>query len=185
MIDFCAIDFETATFERNSACEVGICIVENNKIVETKNWLIKPPSFPYFNARNVEIHGIHPSDVKDAPTFDEIWYEMEDILRGNIMIAHNASFDAGVLRSCLDYYGLFKPKLEYLCSIQIAKKSWKNLPKYGLKSLAELHDIEFNHHRAGADAEVCAKISLLGFERLMLTNNDELKQLLSKNLKAL
>ncbi len=185
MIDFCAIDFETATHERNSACEVGICVVENGVITQTKNWLIKPPSFPYFNSRNIDVHGIQPSDVKDAPTFDELWYEIEDLLRGNLMIAHNASFDAGVLRGCLDYYGLFKPKLDYVCSIQIAKKSWGNLPKYGLKSLAELHQINFTHHRAGADAEVCAKLSLLGFERLMLTNNEDVRDVLSKNLKQL
>ena len=77
-MDFCAIDFETATHERNSACELGVCIVQDSKIVETKTWLIKPPSFPYFNPFNVDVHGILPDHVKDAPTFDEIWYEVED-----------------------------------------------------------------------------------------------------------
>jgi DNA polymerase-3 subunit epsilon len=101
------------------------------------------------------------------------------------MIAHNASFDAGVLRGCLDYYGIFKPKTKYLCSIQLAKKSWKNLQSYGLKNLANHHQIKFNHHRAGADAEVCAKLSLLAFERLLITENDELPALFSKNLKVL
>lgn len=185
MIDFCAIDFETATHEKNSACELGICLVENGKIAETKTWLIKPPSFPYFNQYNIAVHGIQPRDVADAPTFDDIWYEAEKMLYGNLMIAHNASFDAGVLRGCLDYYGIFKPKLKYLCSIQIAKKSWKNLPKYGLKTLAEHHHIDFHHHRAGDDAEVCAKISLLGFERMMLTSNEEICEMMKSNLKAL
>ncbi|WP_228446656.1 exonuclease domain-containing protein [Chryseobacterium sp. 3008163] len=120
-MDFCAIDFETATHERHSACELGICVVENSQIVSTKTWLIKPPSFPYFNQRNIDVHGILPNDVKDAPTFDEIWYEVQEMMYGNLMIAHNASFDAGVLRSCLDYYGMFKPNLNYLCSIQVAK----------------------------------------------------------------
>lgn len=185
MLDFCAIDFETATHERNSACELGICLVENGEIVETRTWLIKPPSFPYFNKFNVAVHGIQPEDVSEAPTFDEIWYEAEELMYGNLMIAHNASFDAGVLRGCLDYYGLFKPKLNYLCSIQIAKKSWKNLPKYGLKSLAEYHQISFRHHRAGADAEVCAKISLLGFEKMMITRNEEILSVMKNNLKLL
>ena len=185
MIDFCAIDFETATNDRNSACELGICIVENGQIVETKNWLLKPPSFPYFNPYNIAVHGIEPHEVADAPTFADIWYEVEELMYGNLMLAHNASFDAGVMRSCLDYYGIFKPKLNYLCSISIAKKSWKSLPKYGLKSLAELHQIKFKHHRAGADAEVCAKIALLGFEHLFLTRNDEVKEIFKKNLKVL
>lgn len=185
MLDFCAIDFETATHERNSACEMGICLVENGEIVETKTWLIKPPSFPYFNRHNIAVHGIQPEDAADAPTFDEIWYEAEKIMYGNVMIAHNAGFDSGVLRGCLDYYGIFKPKLNYLCSIQIAKKSWKGLKSYGLKNLANHHQIQFKHHRAGDDAEVCAKLSILAFNQLMITRNDEMKSVFEKNLKTL
>lgn len=184
-MNFCTIDFETATHERNSACELGISVIENSQIATTKTWLIKPPSFPYFNQRNIDVHGIYPSDVKDAPTFEDIWYEVADLLYGNIMIAHNASFDASVLRSCLDFYGIFKPKMNYLCSIQIAKKSWNYLPKYGLKNLAEYHHINFNHHRAGDDAEVCAKIALLGFEKLLLTTTDEVKDFFAKSIKVL
>ena len=184
-MDFCAIDFETATHERHSACELGICVVENSKIVSTKTWLIKPPSFPYFNQRNIDVHGILPNDVKDAPTFDEIWYEVQEMMYGSLMIAHNASFDAGVLRSCLDYYGMFKPNLNYLCSIQVAKKSWNYLPKYGLKHLAEHHQIRFNHHRAGDDAEACARISLLAFEKLFITRNEEVHESFQSKLKKL
>ncbi|KQR94535.1 DNA polymerase III subunit epsilon [Chryseobacterium sp. Leaf180] len=184
-MDFCAIDFETATHERNSACELGICVVENSQVIKTKTWLIKPPSFPYFNPRNIDVHGILPQDVKDAPTFDDIWYEAEEMMYGSLMMAHNASFDAGVLRSCLDYYGLFTPKLNYLCSIQLAKKSWNYLPRYGLKHLAEYHQIKFNHHLAGDDAEVCAKISLLAFERLLITENDEISLNFASKLKKL
>lgn len=184
-MNFIALDFETATHERNSACELGLCMVEDSKIIETKSWLIKPPSFPYFNLHHINVHGITPNDVAESPTFDEIWPEVEELLYGNMMIAHNASFDAGVLRSCLDYYGIFKPKTKYLCSIQLAKKSWKGLESYGLKNLAKQHQISFTHHRAGADAEVCAKISLLAFERLFISNNEEVQQLLEKHIKIL
>lgn len=184
-MDFCAIDFETATHEKSSACELGICIVQDSKIIETKTWLIKPPSFPYFNRFNIDIHGIYPEDVKDSPTFDEIWYEVEEMMYGTLMIAHNASFDAGVLKGCLDYYGIFTPKLNYLCSIQLAKKSWNYLTKYGLKHLAEYHQIKFKHHRAGDDAEACAKISLLAFEKLFLTSNEEVSEFMKLKIKKL
>lgn len=184
-MDFCAIDFETATHERNSACELGVCIVQDSKIVETKTWLIKPPSFPYFNPFNVDVHGIVPDYVKDAPTFDEIWYEVEEMMYGTLMIAHNAGFDAGVLRGCLNHYGMFAPKLNYLCSIQLAKKSWNYLPRYGLKHLAEYHQLSFNHHRAGDDAEVCAKIALLAFEKLFLSTNEEIADYMKLKIKKL
>ncbi|ANF52380.1 DNA polymerase III subunit epsilon [Chryseobacterium glaciei] len=184
-MDFCAIDFETATNDRSSACEVGVCVVQDSKIIETKTWLIKPPSFPYFSQYNIDVHGIVPNDVKNSPTFDEIWYEIQEMMYGTLMIAHNASFDAGVLRACLSHYGIFTPKIDYLCSIQLAKKSWNYLPKYGLKHLAEYHQIKFKHHRAGADAEVCAKISLLAFEKLFLTSNDEVSDYMKLKIKKL
>lgn len=185
MIDFCAIDFETATHEKNSACEMGICVVENGEVVKTQTWLIKPPSFPWFSRHNIAVHGIYPEDVKDSPTFDEIWHEAQDLMYGNLMIAHNAAFDAGVLRGCLDYFGFFKPKIHYLCSVQISRKSWKGLSSYGLKNLANAHHLTFNHHRAGDDAEVCAKISLLGFQKLMVTSKEEIDEVFAKNIKVL
>ncbi len=75
--------------------------------------------------------------------------------------------------------------MNYLCSISIAKKSWKHLPKYGLKSLADHHQLSFNHHRAGDDAEVCAKIALLAFDQMMVTRTDEIHSVMQKNLKVL
>ena len=41
-INFIAIDFETATPKRSSICEVGICVVRNGEISETKSWLVQP-----------------------------------------------------------------------------------------------------------------------------------------------
>src|SRR5690606_41288671 len=107
MIDFCAIDFETATHERNSACEMGISVVENGEIVKNQTWLIKPPSFPYFHPRNIDVHGITPEDVQDAPTFEEIWHGAENMMYGSLLIADNASFDAPLMRWYLEYYGIF------------------------------------------------------------------------------
>ena len=75
--------------------------------------------------------------------------------------------------------------MNYSCSIGVAKKAWKDLKSYGLKSLAEHHQINFNHHRADADAEVCAKISLLSFERLFITRNDEVRDVFNKKIKVL
>ena len=184
-MDFIALDFETATHEKNSACELGICIVENGMIKETKSWLIKPPSFPYFNYHNMAVHGIKPEDVQHSPTFADVWYEIENLMYRNLIIAHNAAFDANVLRGCLDHYGFFKPNINYLCSIGVAKKAWKDLKSYGLRSLADHHQINFNHHRADADAKVCAKISLLSFERLFITRNEEVREVFNKKIKVL
>jgi DNA polymerase III subunit epsilon len=40
-MDFITLDFETATSQRDSPCEIGLTFVSGGQIVETKSWLIK------------------------------------------------------------------------------------------------------------------------------------------------
>ncbi len=140
--------------------------MENGEIVNTLSYLIKPPSFPYFSPATIRVHGILSEDVQDALTFDELWPEIEQYFYYAHIFAHNAKFDIRVLRSCLSHYGIFWPKSTYNCSVQLAKKAWKNLPKYNLASLAALNAIEFKHHRAGDDARACAQIVINSFLKL-------------------
>ncbi|MBI2429256.1 MAG: exonuclease, partial [Ignavibacteriales bacterium] len=67
---FLAIDFETANRYPNSACSIGLVKVRNNDIVGKKTFLIKPP---YENFENSHVHGITWDDVKNTPTFKELW----------------------------------------------------------------------------------------------------------------
>ncbi len=165
-MDFITIDFETATAERDSACEIGLAFVENDQLIETKSWLIKPPSYPYFDGFNVSIHGIRPEDVADSPTFEQLWPELEPLLSGKFLIAHNAGFDMSVLRHTLQHYHIPLPRFDYSCSYLFSKRVWEDLPSYGLSSLCRMNNIKFSHHRAGADAEATAKLCLLAFNRM-------------------
>ena len=56
---YVAIDFETANYNRDSACEIGLAWVENGRIIKNKsvNFLIRPPT-KYFNF--TALHGIEP-----------------------------------------------------------------------------------------------------------------------------
>lgn len=69
---FVALDIETATGKRSSICEIGIAVVKDSEIKESKSWLIKPDGNVYWN-RNIDIHGITPSDTQDKPTLAEVW----------------------------------------------------------------------------------------------------------------
>lgn len=42
MLDFAAIDFETANSERWSACSVGLIVVCGGQVAESTEFLIKP-----------------------------------------------------------------------------------------------------------------------------------------------
>ena len=60
MSTFVAIDFETATHRRDSACAVGLAVSRNGRIVAIRSFLIRPPT-AHFSF--TEIHGLRWEDV--------------------------------------------------------------------------------------------------------------------------
>ena len=56
----------------------------NFKIIESRYWLIKPPT-SYFKPEFIDIHGLSWTDVKDSPTFEEIWGEVEPYVAGGLL----------------------------------------------------------------------------------------------------
>jgi DNA polymerase III subunit epsilon len=171
-MDFITIDFETATAQRDSPCELGLTFVKDRQIVETKSWLIKPmyDDFDYFN---VLIHGIRPEDVADKPEFDVLWDEIKPLIENQFLIAHNAGFDMSVLRRTLEAYQLPFPSLQYSCSYIFSKKVWQGLPAYDLKTLCNANGIVFKHHRAGADSRATAELALKAFDKAEVYSVDD------------
>ena len=172
--DFVAIDFETAHLY--FPCSIGIAVVRNSQIQLVKNWLIKPVCYPYFHFFAQKIHGIHKQDVEFSPCFDELWQEIQPFLEGMTIVAHNAAFDINVLRKTLQHYNLPKPKSNYLCTYQIARKVWKEQTKYSLDFLCNQHDIAFEHHKSDQDAMACAKLLLREIEDLEVSSFTELRR---------
>lgn len=157
-LNFIAIDFETATGRRASVCEAGICVVRDGRIVETRSWLVRPQDNMY-SYWNMQIHGIRPNDTEQSPEFPEVWAEISGYLdECPVLVAHNAAFDISCIRSSLELYGLPKPDITYYCSLRAARK----LYDFGCNTLDYLCD-QFEipcgqHHRAGDDAEMCARL---------------------------
>ena len=67
---FAAIDFETATSERTSACAIGYVIFNKTKIIKKASHLIRPPK-P--EVHFTDIHGLTWDMLKKAKTFDKVW----------------------------------------------------------------------------------------------------------------
>ena len=122
MTTFVAIDFETANHRRDSACAVGLATGCNGRIVASRTYTIRPPT-PQFSFTG--IHGVRWEDVRDAPTFGDLW----PTLRGWIdnvefLAAHNASFDRSVLLACCARYRLRAPRTPFTCTVQLARAQW-------------------------------------------------------------
>lgn len=164
-MDFLALDFETATPQLDSPCELGIAVVRGGVVREVHNWLIKPRYWPHFSPWNVAVHGIKPEDVAGAPRWEGIWDEVAEVLHQQTIVAHNASFDMSVLRTTLASHGLEHPTFQYFCSISMCRKVWPGHPSYGLKPMCDFHGIRFKHHRAGSDAEATAELVLRALDQ--------------------
>src|SRR5699024_292375 len=109
---------------------IGIVVADEQGIVDEFYSLINP--LMAFTPFNTYIHGITESDVADAPTFPEIWPSMLKYISEHPVIAHNASFDMGVIRHTLDYYQMRYPEMDYLCTANIARRVWPELPNHKL-----------------------------------------------------
>lgn len=158
-LDFAAIDFETATSSRASACAVGVTVVRDGEIVETASTLIRPPGNEY-EPRFTAIHGLGPRDTREAPHFTAAMVEVWMMVDGLPLVAHNAAFDMSVVRAASDYYEHNYPTCDYLCSMHMSRSHWKDSPGYSLPLLAKRCGIEFDHHKAEQDALVAAKLVL-------------------------
>lgn len=174
-MNFVAIDFETATSGENGICSMGICVVSDNKVIETKEILIKPEPFE-FHEQNIMIHHITPEMVIDRFTFDKYWDEIFPYLNDRIIVAHNARFDVGALINTLSHFNLEFPNFKYLCTVKLSQKAYPELPSHKLNNLAEALGIDFSHHRAGDDAYACAMILINILKDFNLNSLDEIEQ---------
>lgn len=152
---FVAIDFETANRYPNSACSIGLVRVESGKIVRTLDRLIRPP-FEHFEF--TDIHGLTWNKVKSGPVFAEVWPEIQEFIEdAEYLVAHNAPFDRRVLHACCRMADIEIPEQEFVCTVQVARKTW-NIRPTRLNIVCEVLGIELNHHEALSDAMAAAKI---------------------------
>ncbi len=113
MQDFAAIDFETANFERCSVCSVGVVIVRGGEIVDSFYSLIQPEP-NYYHWRCTQVHGLTCADTDDAPVFCEVWKQIEPMIEGLPLVAHNAPFDKSCLKASFYTYQMDYPDMSFL-----------------------------------------------------------------------
>ena len=161
MKDFAAIDFETANNERSSVCSVGIVIVRDGEIVDTFYSLIQPEP-NYYNYWCSQVHGLCQQDTDDAPVFPKVWAQIEPLIEGLPLVAHNKPFDEGCLKAVFELYQMDYPGYRFRCTRQASRKHFgERLPNHQLHTVAAAcgYDLK-NHHHALADAEACARIAM-------------------------
>ncbi len=159
MTDFAAIDFETANNERSSVCAVSVVIVRGGEIVNTFYSLIQPEP-NYYSYWCSRVHDLCCNDTDDAPIFPDVWKQIEPLIQGLPLVAHNSRFDEGCLKAVFRTYQIDYPDYIFLDTLRASRRKLRYLPNHQLHTVAAAlgYDLK-NHHHALADAEACAWIA--------------------------
>lgn len=177
-MNFLSLDFETANHSRVSICAAGMAVFENGQLTEAPYWLVRPPKpHGWFHEIFIECHGLTHLDVLDAPEFPAISPEiLTRLTRADLVIAHNAAFDIEHLRATLDHFGLPRPEFDYICTCQLARHVWPDLPNHQLSTLTANIGHQFNHHHAQSDAEAAGRVLLAMMKQVNANTPRELLQ---------
>lgn len=161
MRDFAAIDFETANECRSSVCSVGVVVVREGEIVERFYSLIHPEP-EYYQWFCQRVHGLCEEDTDCAPVFPRVWEQIESLIEGLPLVAHNSPFDESCLRAVFQVYGMDYPDYTFYDTLSASRRHFgRHLPDHQLQTVAAACGYDLTrHHHALADAEACACIAL-------------------------
>ena len=159
---YIVFDVETPNRYNNRMSAIGITAVEDGKVSDSFFSYVNPEQpFDYFNT---QLTGISEATVAGAPTFPELWARIEPLMSSGILVAHNAVFDLGVLKHCLQDYGIpWKSTARYCCTVQMGRRLVPGI-SHRLNVMCDYYGLRLNHHQADSDSHACAEILLKYFE---------------------
>lgn len=139
---------------------------------ETHAEYFKPP-VP-ISVKSSSITHVTNEMVSDKPLFEssQMKKNLEKILPDNILVAHSASFDIGVLEK----EGLEVP--QYICTLKVARylDSESEIPEYGLQYLRYYHSLNVEDaraHDARSDIKVLEALFNFLYEKMKASGKSE------------
>lgn len=163
IMDFVALDVETANADMASICSIGIAIFRSGKLDSEWYSLINPHD--HFDAINISIHGITEADVLDAPSFVDIADELEGLVGGEVVVTHT-HFDRVSLRQTANRFSKNLPSCDWLDSARVSRRVWSEFSRsgYGLANVCKKIGYVFEHHNALEDAKAAGYILLAAMQ---------------------
>jgi len=168
---FYALDVETANPDQSSICQIGIKKFVDGSSTESWQSLINPET--YFDSFNSSIHGITEDDVSDAPTFSDVYDELNALLSNGIIL-HHGSFDRIAFQKVYVRLSLEPITCQWLDNTRVVRRAWEKYSRsgYGLKHLCSEFDINLSHHDALSDANAAGEIFCLALNETNTTPSD-------------
>lgn len=156
-MEFVSVDVETANANMSSICQIGLVQFRDGIETGCQKFLVNPET--WFDAMNIQIHGIRDEDVVGQPIYTEIFDQIAESVEGKILVCHT-HFDRVALKQASQKYSLNELNCQWLDSARVSRRTWDQFAKkgYGLKNIANHLGIEFKHHDALEDARTAGKI---------------------------
>ena len=155
-MEFLVIDFETANSDNSSICQIGLVKYNNGEYTTLIDTLINPEV--EFSDINISKHNIREDDVRDAPLFDEVYSQLEE-MENCIVFNHNGS-DKSKFEAACEKYDLINFDITWLNSATLVRRTWDEFSQsgYGVGNMCSYLGIELTAHNAASDALATAKI---------------------------
>jgi DNA polymerase III subunit epsilon len=144
-------------------CEIALRRVRGNTIEASYTVLVNP-NRP-MGAQALQVHGITPDMLADAPLFAAVAPNVWPLLLGSALVAHNAPFDVAFLSTELDRLGL-PPLTNPVLDTLVLSRRLLRRSSHSLRSLATDLGLPSPAHRAMSD--VLALHSLFEILRVQL-----------------
>lgn len=149
--DYVVLDTETTGLEHDDEI-VEIAIVSNTGDV-LLNTLVKPYSPMPTNCYAAKIHGITNGMLANAPSWDEIYPQVKNIVKNNKVIIYNEKFDSRLIEQTCSKYGLKSPLKQTHCAMLEYGAWFGDYRWHKLSKAVEFMDLSFEgqQHRALSD----------------------------------
>jgi len=189
------IDFETTGFDEHAdrVVEIGVACFHKGQLVQTRSWLINPGmAIP---EQAVSVHGISDAMVADAPRFEAVAAELQQLLVGHLPVAYNALFDRKFMHAEMARAGFPQPnqhrevpgpsgatplgapalhgKVAWVDPLVWVRELMADEKSKRLGDVCEKLGIPLNDaHRAWADAEAAGRVLIALAERMPKSYSD-------------
>jgi DNA polymerase-3 subunit epsilon len=156
---FVAFDLETTGLspQLDRIVEIGAVKYVDGKETAKYGVLVNPEMAMPPGA--AAVNGITDEMLAGKPTIREELPKFLEFVRGTVLVAHNAAFDLGFIRSAMSRQGLGLLANDFVDTRVMAQKAYPGRPNYKLQSLAlDLGVKALEAHRAEDDARVCLEV---------------------------
>ena len=156
--EYVVFDIETTGFNpvSDKIIEIGAIKMKGKNVIGEFSHFVNPEC--HIPEKITELTTITDEMVKNAETIDKILPKFLEFIKGTVVVAHNAKFDAGFIRQKSVELG-FTFKECVLDTLPLARTLLPNEKRHSLSHLVNFYRVKLEtHHRAIDDAQATEKI---------------------------